>query len=318
MKVKELMEMLSDGVHPSVQFTEVVNSIVQSTRPDPNMRGKLLGVQADDEAYGIYLFKVDFAPWEPYNREVATHEWFNPKTNTYDLTIFETEFYPADGIMTFTSAVDSENDGEVGILELIPNTSLELYEKYKKSGSVMGYVRWLESQLTPQLANGKKIDVSLASLWNHFAATFEGPEEPLRFFTKYGHVLEKLSDGGLGNDRDFIDLRSANNGNTICCDGEECEVIQVAEDKVMLMGEDHYTFVLSKEEADYAIFFDREVLYLKHPDKELPPVGTKEIREYAQERGNEAAENLLLLLGPDGFNGSSSAYKELESELSLE
>ncbi len=38
----------------------------------------------------------------------------------------------------------------------------------------------------------------------------------------------------------------------------------------------------------------------------------KDFLEYAEECGNEAAANLLLLCGPDGFNGSYEEYEELE------
>lgn len=48
---------------------------------------------------------------------------------------------------------------------------------------------------------------------------------------------------------------------------------------------------------------------------ESEPIGKDEIMEYAQRCGTESAANLLLLLGPDGFNGSYDAYQELEKAL---
>lgn len=53
----------------------------------------------------------------------------------------------------------------------------------------------------------------------------------------------------------------------------------------------------------------------KKPDKGLPPAGEKEILEYAQECGEQAAANLLLLLGPDGFDGDYDTYRKLEAHL---
>lgn len=41
----------------------------------------------------------------------------------------------------------------------------------------------------------------------------------------------------------------------------------------------------------------------------------KEIWEYAQECGQEAAANLLLLVGPDGFQGDYDTYLKLEKIL---
>lgn len=53
----------------------------------------------------------------------------------------------------------------------------------------------------------------------------------------------------------------------------------------------------------------------KRPDKGLPSVGDKEILECAQECGEQSAANLLLLLGPDGFNGDYDTYRKLEAHL---
>ncbi len=41
----------------------------------------------------------------------------------------------------------------------------------------------------------------------------------------------------------------------------------------------------------------------------------QEIMEYAQDCGLEAAANLLLLVGPDGFEGDYDAYLKLEKYL---
>lgn len=41
----------------------------------------------------------------------------------------------------------------------------------------------------------------------------------------------------------------------------------------------------------------------------------QEILDYAKECGKEAAANLLILVGPDGFAGSYAEYKTLEAEL---
>lgn len=41
----------------------------------------------------------------------------------------------------------------------------------------------------------------------------------------------------------------------------------------------------------------------------------QEILDYAKECGKEAAANLLILVGPDGFAGSYAEYETLEAEL---
>ena len=41
----------------------------------------------------------------------------------------------------------------------------------------------------------------------------------------------------------------------------------------------------------------------------------QEILDYAKECGKEAAANLLILVGPDGFAGSYAEYIALEAEL---
>ena len=249
MKVKELMEMLKDGIHPNIQFTTAAASIPQDVSPDPNMRGILLDAHVDNEEFGIWLFVVDLSLWEDHNRKEAARNWHNPATGSFDLNIFESGRYPSSGMMSFTSAVDLERDGEIEIFELLPDKSLELYKRYRESRASVGYIQWLESQvftMQRQLSVGAKVGISLTALWDHFAAAFEGSGEPLCFYTKYGHSLKKIEN--------YVDLYGGNSGYTLCCDGEECDVIEVCDDKIMLMGADHYTFALSKEEAGHAIF----------------------------------------------------------------
>lgn len=41
----------------------------------------------------------------------------------------------------------------------------------------------------------------------------------------------------------------------------------------------------------------------------------QEILDYSKECGKEAAANLLILVGPDGFAGSYVEYEALETEL---
>ena len=41
----------------------------------------------------------------------------------------------------------------------------------------------------------------------------------------------------------------------------------------------------------------------------------QEILDYSKECGKEAAANLLILVGPDGFAGSYAEYEALEAEL---
>lgn len=44
-------------------------------------------------------------------------------------------------------------------------------------------------------------------------------------------------------------------------------------------------------------------------------ISKQDILEYAQDCGAEAAANLLLLGGPDGYAGDYDEYKELEAML---
>lgn len=47
-------------------------------------------------------------------------------------------------------------------------------------------------------------------------------------------------------------------------------------------------------------------------------MNTQDILDHAAECGKESAANLLLLVGPDGFDGSYEEYKELETMLNRE
>lgn len=54
---------------------------------------------------------------------------------------------------------------------------------------------------------------------------------------------------------------------------------------------------------------------VKKTNPSLPEMNRKIILDYAKECGKEAAANLLILVGPDGFAGSYAEYEALEAEL---
>lgn len=126
MKIKDLMEMLKDGIYPDIQITERARPVISPTypiisagTPDPGMRGVLREINPFDEEYGIYHFEVDLKPWDSYNRAMAPRDWLNPDMEKEDVTFFESGYYPKDGIKCITSAVNLEKDGEVEIFELL-------------------------------------------------------------------------------------------------------------------------------------------------------------------------------------------------------
>ena len=89
MRIKEIKEFLEAGYQPQIRFTRAANSIPRDVAPDPGMRGILLDSYVEDERNGVWYFSVDLSQWEEHNRKVATHNWFNPATGSYDLNIFE-------------------------------------------------------------------------------------------------------------------------------------------------------------------------------------------------------------------------------------
>lgn len=126
MKIKDIMEMVKDGIHLNIQLTERARPVISPTYPiislvipDPGTRGVLREISPFDEEHGVYHFEIDLKPWDSYNRATASHDWPNPTTGKDDLTFFESEYYPKDGIVCITSAVNLEKDGEVEIFELL-------------------------------------------------------------------------------------------------------------------------------------------------------------------------------------------------------
>lgn len=246
MRIKEIKEFLEAGYQPQIRFTRAANSIPRDVAPDPGMRGILLDSYVEDERNGVWYFSVDLSQWEEHNRKVATHNWFNPATGSYDLNIFEANRYPANGVMSFTSAINPDT-GEVEIFELVPESSLALFREYAERGAGVGYTAWLEAQVmslrgtaaaAEPLLEGMAVPVSLQEL---FTVT---PGD----VTAYGYSLVR------NEEEETVDL-IGRNGELLCCDGEECVVVDVADNAIVLraLGTEH-SFILSRNGEKVAIF----------------------------------------------------------------
>ena len=246
MRIKEIKEFLEAGYQPQIRFTRAANSIPRDVAPDPGMRGILLDSYVEDERNGVWYFSVDLSQWEEHNRKVATHNWFNPATGSYDLNIFEANRYPANGVLSFTSAINPDT-GEVEIFELVPESSLALFREYAERGAGVGYTAWLEAQVmslrgtaaaAEPLLEGMAVPVSLQEL---FTVT---PGD----VTAYGYSLVR------NEEEETVDL-IGRNGELLCCDGEECVVVDVADNAIVLraLGTEH-SFILSRNEEKVAIF----------------------------------------------------------------
>lgn len=246
MRIKEIKELLEAGYQPQIRFTRAAASIPRDVSPDPGMRGILLDAYVEDEENGVWYFSVDLSPWEEHNRKVADRNWFDPATGSYDLNIFEANRYPANGVMSFTSAINPDT-GEVEIFELVSESSLALFQEYAECGAGVGYTAWLEAQVmslrgtaatVETLLEGMTIDVSLQELSSVL---------PLDK-TAYGYKLVRDEDEGT------VDL-IGQNGELLCCDGEECVVVNVADNAIVLrtLGTE-YSFLLTRNEARFAIF----------------------------------------------------------------
>lgn len=57
------------------------------------------------------------------------------------------------------------------------------------------------------------------------------------------------------------------------------------------------------------------VTLIERPVEPVPLFTKVDILEYAEAQSNEAAADLLLLCGPDGYDGSYTEYEELMNEL---
>ena len=249
MRIKEIKEFLEAGYQPQIRFTRAANSIPRDVAPDPGMRGILLDSYVEDERNGVWYFSVDLSQWEEHNRKVATHNWFNPATGSYDLNIFEANRYPANGVMSFTSAINPDT-GEVEIFELVSESSLALFREYAERGAGVGYTAWLEAQVMSlrstattaetleTLMEGMAIDVSLHELSTGTPGNT----------TAYGYSIVR------NEEEETVDL-FGKCGELLCCDGEECVVVHVADNAIMLRAlEAKDSFLLTRDEAQVAIF----------------------------------------------------------------
>lgn len=108
------------------------------------MRAVLRDVVQDADAEGYELYFDFFNPFEAHNRSVARCSWRDRRDNP--ATWFDSSFAPENGIWTWF--VDHDTDLPVRVLD---ERTLNLWQRYRESGSEMTYIEWLENKVAETL-----------------------------------------------------------------------------------------------------------------------------------------------------------------------
>lgn len=138
MTVKQIYELILQGVKPIVQFSDNIADFDEES-VDPNMRCKI--IKASKEHGNLIRFEIDLKGFEDYNKSVARANWFD-ENGEPRLTWFETDKYPKDGIDAIY--IDIEADAP---FILVKNESIELFNQYLNSKSQLSYIEWLEETI---------------------------------------------------------------------------------------------------------------------------------------------------------------------------
>lgn len=102
---------------------------------------------------------------------------------------------------------------------------------------------------------------------------------------------------------------------------DECESDHYAGERVILFTlepyDDEAVNLLGKfySKGTYGGVGFLTVTLIERPVEPEPLFTKTDILEYAKAQSNEAAADLLLLCGPDGYDGSYTEYEELMNEL---
>lgn len=132
---KQLLEMVSSGAKPVVEFTKECDRFDYESF-DTGMRARLTSVWTDVELDCLGC-QFDIAEFEGFNKSVERPVWYGK--NGEMVTWSESPYYPEDKKVTIYIGED-----ECPGFEIIEESVAFL--DYKMSGSKLSYVQWLEEQ----------------------------------------------------------------------------------------------------------------------------------------------------------------------------
>lgn len=138
MTASDLAGLVTDGIHPVVEFRKGIEDI--ESYAESGMRARVVGTT---EILGKDIkLSFDFSEFDDFNKAFEQSNYYDKKGKP-TLTAREAGFYK--GVETYFFEAQDETDM---YFEVVESWGLQLYERYKASGEACSYVQWLEARIT--------------------------------------------------------------------------------------------------------------------------------------------------------------------------
>ena len=132
----KLFELVKNGLRPQITFMPGCEGM--ECYPEAGMKARVLAVVP--EAHDVYRVKVDFEPFAEHNKAFESAN-YHDKSGNPTLTARQAGYYkPVDDFYL------TPNEGPE-YLTIDDAKSVELFERFNKSGYTGTYIQWLEEQL---------------------------------------------------------------------------------------------------------------------------------------------------------------------------
>ena len=132
----KLFELVKSGLTPQITFTAECEAM--EGYPEAGMKARVLAVTAEDR--DIYRVKADFQSFDEHNKAFESANYYD-KNGIATLTARQVGFYkPVDDFY-----LTPDEGPEYFAID--DAKSVELFERFNKSGYTGTYIQWLEEQL---------------------------------------------------------------------------------------------------------------------------------------------------------------------------
>lgn len=145
MKTKELVNLLKQGVKPTIKFTDNISDIESA---DPAMLGRVIGFKDVDiweRGTETVTFVIDMSEFYKHNESVAQLGW-KGENGEYDLTWMQTKYYPTDHKESIVEMLkDKFKDSDLSMFEVVEVS--KHFEEFCAQEEIEDYVQFLEKKL---------------------------------------------------------------------------------------------------------------------------------------------------------------------------
>ena len=139
MKTNDVMELVNSSKVLPVEFNKCIEDC--EMRYEEGMRTYIISASKDD--IDCIVFKTEERDFSEYNKSIEKPIWLNDKTGLYELKWSELDATYGKTEYEIWEDVDSD----IYNFKLIDNSKIELFNRYKESGSELIYVLWLENEI---------------------------------------------------------------------------------------------------------------------------------------------------------------------------